>query len=735
MEIDFKEIAQRLLARAETLVPIWLPGGKKSGREYVCGSIEGGKGESFSVNMETGVWAEFNGNMQKGGDLISLYAAQNNIKQIEAARRLIPETGLSIPDQSTVTGSPTDKEPAFKKASHVWNYHDKDGRLVAKIARIEKPDGKKAFQQAHFNSDGVWEYRAHPQPRPIYHLDKLRPDDVVLVCEGEKTADAAQKIVGKAYFCTCWMGGCQAVDKSDWSVIHGHRVLLLPDNDLPGIQAMQRIASLLYKHCPEIKVVDITKSGKPEGWDVADEPMSWGQFVALFKPLIHIYEPTHNPLTNEPLSLTSDTTPSTTEAEIVSDGGDTGLWLSMGLQMGGNGRPINNMVTVKRILSYDPALRGQIWYDIFYQNIFIKSKPINTESIINLTFLLQEKYGIAQMDDTIVRKALIHVASQNQRCEPMDWLKTLKWDGVDRISQFFATYYGSPDDEYHSDVARYFWAGLAARLINPGCQLDCMIVLQGAQGKYKSTSLRIIGGKWYAESANEIGTTNFLQSLHGKLLMEIGELSSFKKAHIEAIKNTLSMQTDHIRIPYAPAFDDFPRICVLSGTTNEDDFLADDTGARRFYPISIVSCDIQRLKADREQLFAQAKHIAETDENWWFVKTDGAESIQESRRIADPWEEVVTMDAIKNANLDIIDGLKITDISDKILKIPAERTDRVSSRRIASILKKIGLRRIVSKLDNRKSIRLWRVEQSGGWVDNQGVYYDTKCNKTVEFDE
>lgn len=720
-DIDFKDLNQRLLARVNTLVPLWLPGGKLSGREYVCGSIIGGQGESFSVNMETGVWAEFNGNMQKGGDLVSLYAAQRGMKQHEAAKELMQEMGIKTAE--IVQRLPKIVPIKGVKPAQTWVYTNESGLPVATVTRYNKPDGKKFFCQQSLQN-GEWVFKSHPSPRPLYGLDKLKNDRPVLVVEGEKTADRALLITGRIYAVTTWMGGVNGVESADWSPLYGRKILICPDADGPGVLASRLIADKLHSYCPEIKIIDTT--GKPDGWDLADEPadFGWEKFKSWASPRAH-------PYTNGQLVI--KTTPPVDDPDEVDASNPDDkfmLWETLGIPMTRSRAPINNLVTATKVIS---DLKIPIWYDSFYNKIFISGREITDTDKVSLTLTLQSKYGLSKMEVGTVGNAILHMAQSNTKNEPLDWLNGLKWDGIDRITGFFSTYYDVPADKdpvYHQAVARYFWAGLSARIINPGCQVDCMIVLQGPQGRFKSTSLSVIGGKWYASACNEVGSIEFLKSIQGVLIMEIGEMSSFKKAHIEAIKNMLSTRCDRFRASYGEHPRDYPRQCIMAGSTNEDNFLSDNTGARRFYPVSVDRCDIPALRADRDQIFAQAVSIYRTNSEWWNVPLAEAEAQQESRRLSDPWEELINESSILNAGLDKFDGVKITDISTKILRLDARNIDRVSSLRIAAILKRIGFRASIKKDQQGKSARLWTVDKFGGRVDRSGQFLSQP-----EFDE
>lgn len=240
-----------------SLVRELLPDGKISGNEYVCASILGGKGKSFSVNLKTGVWAEFNGD-QKGGDVISLYAAVKGITQGEAYLALGGEPD-SIPSLI---------HPQHGKPSMSWCYLSRSGIPLMYIARYETSEGK-TFLPWTSNNRG-WHPKSLPAPRPLYGLDLLesRPAAPILLVEGEKACDAA-RILAPNFVVLTWPHGAKGINAVDWSPLFGHPVIVLwPDADESGIKAMSEISKILLPSCPSIKV--LSPVDKPKGWDAAD---------------------------------------------------------------------------------------------------------------------------------------------------------------------------------------------------------------------------------------------------------------------------------------------------------------------------------------------------------------------------------------------------------------------------------------------------------------------------------
>lgn len=314
MQIDFKALGRSLRERARELLPAWLPRGRWRGNEFVVGNVEGDAGDSLSIQWTTGVWKDFAGG-PGGADLISLFAAVHHISNIEAARTLAGDTYTtpatahdSIPTRKgdgarstcispapAKAGMPSCVDYRFGKPVTVWIYRDATGAILGAVARYAVPfvsevidgvevyiteDGKSHHKRPktsrpwtwRVDKEGkaLWRLGAWDRPRPLYKLDDLaaRPDAPVMICEGEKAADAAFELAAQ-YVCMAWFGGVDGMPHADFSPLKGRNVLLWPDNDDVGIAAMWHLGYKLLQICRQVKIiipgVDIAK-----GWDAAD---------------------------------------------------------------------------------------------------------------------------------------------------------------------------------------------------------------------------------------------------------------------------------------------------------------------------------------------------------------------------------------------------------------------------------------------------------------------------------
>jgi predicted P-loop ATPase len=262
---------------------------------------------------------------------------------------------------------------------------------------------------------------------------------------------------------------------------------------------------------------------------------------------------------------------------------------------------------------------------------------------IDLTEYLQRVHDFEKVSKSVVSDAITLIANNNHRDSARDWLKSLPaWDEKKRIDEFFSVALGAPENLYTSSASANFFISIVARIIHPGCQSDHMVILEGPQGVGKTSALRIIGGPWYAPIMESPTSKDFALALSGILVAEISELEGFNKADVAAIKSKVSTPVDRFRPPYGKRAQDFPRRTTLVGTTNESNYLRDDTGARRFWPIEVGKIDLTYIKENRDQLFSEALYrLQELKETWWEMPAEATVEAQESRREVDPWEEPI----------------------------------------------------------------------------------------------
>ncbi len=200
--------------------------------------------------------------------------------------------------------------------------------------------------------------------------------------------------------------------------------------------------------------------------------------------------------------------------------------------------------------------------------------------------------------------AALRIFFGERRYNPiMDYIETLQWDGQNRCELFLSKWMLCEDTPYTREVSRLIFAGGINRLYNPGCKFDDVPVLVGTkQGEGKSTIIQwlVINDIWFGD-VKKVEGSDSVEAITGKWICEIPELAAFKRNDdIEAIKAFVTRQVDKYRKPYDRNPEELPRRCTFIGTTNNDQFLSDKTGNRRFYPVKVQSNGYDLYEHEKE---------------------------------------------------------------------------------------------------------------------------------------
>jgi predicted P-loop ATPase len=367
------------------------------------------------------------------------------------------------------------------------------------------------------------------------------------------------------------------------------------------------------------------------------------------------------------------------------------LWQQWGLMVTEKGAPHNNLVNAARIIESDPKYKGGVYYDEFLQRVMRKNSPVREwrdADDLEITQHIQYVIGMPRMGRDHVSQAVISVAHKNPRNCVREWMESLAWDQTPRIDSFFSDHFHARNDEYTRSASKNFWLSMIARVYRPGCKVDNMIVLEGAQGAGKSTAMNIIGGDWFAEQHESATNPKaFAEILQGKLLVEISEMDAFNKAEVNRVKQTVSCSSDRFRASYGRHAADHPRTCVFVGTTNRDDWNRDETGARRFWPIACEGqINIEAIRENRDQYFAEAVTRYKANETHWEMPMEAARQEQEARYQLDPWTEEIRLKLIGKAETTTMQVLKD-------LGIELTRVGRAEQTRVGTILRVLGWRK------------------------------------------
>jgi putative DNA primase/helicase len=345
----------------------------------------------------------------------------------------------------------------------------------------------------------------------------------------------------------------------------------------------------------------------------------------------------------------------------------------------------------------DSDLKDLIAFNETFQNIqFLKTFDLcqrdsyledKHESFLlyYLTTKLDKKVSKQEMGDAL------NVISHRHVLNPIkDWLNSLdEWDKVPRLGTWLHKYAGTEFNEYTGMVGKIALTASVARIFEPGIKFDSILILEGVQGSGKSTLVETLGGNWYLDMALKESDKDIIDEMRGCWIVEMSELSGFNKKEVDWLKGFLSRKVDRCRLSYGRRSQDFPRQVIFIGTMNpsgDNSYMRDDTGNRRFWPVSCGAIDIPGLKLVREKLFAEAISLYKQGYPLYLQgeALKSAEKEQAKREVIDPWhiniikfvqfKEETTMPEI------LKDGLGIN---------PGQQTNTDASR-AGKILRKIG---------------------------------------------
>jgi predicted P-loop ATPase len=274
-----------------------------------------------------------------------------------------------------------------------------------------------------------------------------------------------------------------------------------------------------------------------------------------------------------------------------------------------------------------------------------KKEPLKDEDITVLQHWLQEYGGLPRIGREPVRDAVAQRCRERSYHPVKDWLDSLEWDRKERLENWLETYLGAEGPlAYHQGIGVMFLISMVARIYEPGCRVDHMLVLEGAQGILKSTTCRVLAGEWFSDNLPDLGSKDSSQHLRGKWLIEVAEMHAMNKADTALLKKYLTRTEECYRPPYGRLEVKEPRQCIFIGTTNKQNYLRDETGNRRFWPVKCGKIDIEQLSDDRDQLFAEAVVKFNCGVQWWPDSNFEFDSIgdeQDARYESDAWEEPI----------------------------------------------------------------------------------------------
>lgn len=359
----------------------------------------------------------------------------------------------------------------------------------------------------------------------------------------------------------------------------------------------------------------------------------------------------------------------------------------------------------------------QLAYDVFRDALCISEdgewRDIRDPDITELRILLAAR-GFKPVSKEMMRDAVALVAHENSFDSAQQWLESLKWDGIPRISKFYPHYFGVTDEPYSRAVGLYTWSAMAGRVLSPGVKADMVPILEGEQGIRKSTVVEAMCPT--KESFVELGfkdkEDDMSRKMRGALVAEIAELDGLHTREIETIKKFIT-RTHEKWIPKFQEFSTtFPRRLIFIGTTNKTDLLADETGNRRWLPMHVRRADADAVARDRDQLWAEGAAVFKERGVCWQGMDDLSKKAHEAYQTIDVWEDAIDHWLDAESTFDP-DGRKngeglvtIMQILTEALGLRVGETGELARKRVCRILRKRNFLQKVVR-NGGKTMRGW----------------------------
>jgi predicted P-loop ATPase len=393
----------------------------------------------------------------------------------------------------------------------------------------------------------------------------------------------------------------------------------------------------------------------------------------------------------------------------------------------GNLRPTYN--NCMNFLEGDNLLSNLFRYNLFSNETMVVKKPfwgahgdypkkLDDNEMLSMKKYLRNK----KFEPTVstIHEAISSYAMDHKYHPVKDYLTSLKWDGTRRLATWLSDFMGAEDSEYTSFVGQMLLVAACARVDKPGCKYDYVVILEGGQGIGKSRAVQALAGEWFKEVSLTDRTTDTVQKMQGAWIIEVAEMTCFKKQEVESLKAFITTQVDNERFAYGRTDSSYPRQSIFIGTINPETigYLTDSTGNRRFLPVEVNEIDVTGIQINRDQLFAEAWALYKSGKCPLYIKDKEiarqALHVQNSREVEDAW----TPEIVKYLSKPHLTKVSALDIFEYALKGSRANCSVAITRRISNIMNSLGHKRGGKGKDlSNKRTNLYEINRPDDIVD------------------
>jgi putative DNA primase/helicase len=629
----------------------------------------------------------------------------------------------------------------------VFLYYDANGNLLGHTCRFITSTGEPTHLPLTWcrdqNEMRAWRWKQFERYRPLYNLDGLASsdeNDAVLLVFDEHCVEHARQLV-PWLVPVSWPGGVRNIDEVDWSPLKGRIVWIWPtlerkhaqlrkEKALGSADALARDRQPMWKAALKleriiqgfggavISIVDPwSDDERPDGFDLGmagmqdwtpEQAQAWMQAHEVKGAGSEWQQKVKQ--AQQATVAAADSKPISTPTEADAGKPEKRKWVDDLLYK--SGELAACLHNVHQILANRDEWAGVVALDEFALKIVKRKTPPFSGGTVGewtdadasrAAMWLQKEYGFTP-SSSLTQEAISVLADGNKFHPVRDWLRSLKWDGTPRLDSWLVRFLGAPDIDYSRMVGKWWLMGAVARAMKPGCKFDYVLVLEGDQGKRKSSAFDVLGGEWFGDNDLDFNNKDSMIALQGKLIYEIAELGALARSDERKQKSFLPRRFDEFRPPYGRGFVKMPRQLVFCGTTNEWEWNKDPTGGRRFWPIEVKvkEIDVPALAAERSQLFAEALYCFQAGERYWPTQDEQRDTFdREQLKIEQP-------DALVDALHDWVYGrtalFSLAEAAMDGLKLDASKLTRDIQTRLGTALRKLGCTRVERR---NGMVRFW----------------------------